>query len=196
MEFDLEPVLIKQEHSGGSIGLHHFTSAGDARAFVARYRFRPTESLIMQEVVAGATRDMRVTIVGDRAITSASYWRVKSPEALSRPEWTPTATRYNTRVDHADIPAAAVAVAVDCLRRLDVRTAGVDLIWPGDDVTASPLILEFSPYYQPNPPKPQRYQHLSYKAFKTNWPAPGGYLERQFFVFRDIASQILDQGLF
>ena len=66
--FDIEPALIKEEHSAGSSGIHYFATAGDARNFVMNYSFRPTESLIMQEVVAGATKDMRLTMVGDKAI--------------------------------------------------------------------------------------------------------------------------------
>lgn len=196
--FDIEPVLVKLEHSAGSAGIHYFGTAGEARQFVENYPFRPAETLIMQEVVRGATRDLRLTLVGDQVIQSTTYWRTKSPEALAGAEWTTTATTYNSVVDHsAGIPDAAVTLMSNVLQRLKVRTAGIDLMWPNDDLTADPLILEFSPYYQPNPPKPPRYDHLSYGAFKNARRfAREGYLERQFATFRDIASQILDQGLF
>lgn len=59
VEFDMEPVLIKEEHSASSMGIHHFETAEEARRFVMGYTFRPTESLIMQEIVQGATRDLR-----------------------------------------------------------------------------------------------------------------------------------------
>ena len=194
--FDIEPVLIKEEHSASSAGVYHFSTSHEAREFVAKYQFRPAESLIMQEVVRGATRDLRLTLVGDRSIESATYWRTKSREALSRSEWTTTATTYNSLVDHSNIPESVVPFAAHYMHQLGVRTAGVDLMWVDDDVSRDPVILEFSPYYQPNPPKPVKYDNLSYKEFKTDWAAKDGYLARQYLVFRDIASQILNQGLF
>jgi glutathione synthase/RimK-type ligase-like ATP-grasp enzyme len=194
--FEFEPVLIKQEHSAGSAGIHHFAEAREAREFVAGYPFRPTESLIMQEVVRGATRDLRLTIVGNSQIDSATYWRTKSREALSAAEWTTTATTYDSLVEHGNIPGSALPFVAGHLRALGVRTAGVDLMWADDDVTRDPLILEFSPYYQPNPPKPPRYEALTYKQFKTAWDAEDGYLAQQYHAFREIADQILDQELF
>lgn len=193
--FDIAPVLIKKEHSAGSAGIYHFSTSREAHEFVQRYPFRPTESLIMQELVAGATRDLRVTMVGDQPIESATYWRTKSPEALAKSEWTTTATTYNSLVDHRNIPDSAVPFVAHYMRELGIRTAGVDVMWVDDDVTREPLILEFSPYYQPNPPKPARYDSVSYKEFKTNWAATDGYLAQQYHVFREIAGQILDQDL-
>lgn len=196
ISFDFEPVLIKQEHSAGSAGIHHFTTAQDARLFVEQYVFRPTESLIMQEVVCGADRDLRVTMVGDRVVASATYWRAKHPDAASRSEWTTTATTYDSLVDHSPAPEYVPTLVGKYMQLLGVRTAGFDLMWVGNDLSTAPLILEFSPYYQPNPPKPNRYGDLSYKQFKTDWAAPEGYLEQQHKVFREISGEILDQGLF
>jgi glutathione synthase/RimK-type ligase-like ATP-grasp enzyme len=195
-KFDIEPVLIKEEHAAGSSGVHHFARTTEARAFVQNYAFRPTESLLMQEVVPGATRDMRLTIVGDTIIRSASFWRIKSAEALASPQWRTTATRYGSRVDHGNIPESAVPLAVKCLRDLGIRMAGIDMIWIDDDVSRTPLILEISPYYQPNPPKPARYEHWSYKRYKQKPFIKEGYFSQQYMVFREIAGQVLDQGLF
>ena len=100
------------------------------------------------------------------------------------------------QVEHGGIPAAAEPFSAGILAKLGVRTAGVDLIWPNDDLSRDPLILEFSPYYQPNPPKPARYADLTYKEFKNDWPAEEGYLASQYLAFREIAAAILDQGLF
>lgn len=197
VDFDIEPALIKMEHSSGSAGIYYFSTASEAHAFVSKYRFRPTENLIMQEVVPGATRDLRLTMVGDRLVDSCTYWRTKSPEALSAEKWTTTATTYGSMVDHSGIPASAAPFVAKFLKHMEVRTAGVDLIWPNDDLSNDPLILEFSPYYQPNPPKPVKFSHLSYKKFKTAKRfSSDGYLERQYVAFGEIARQILDQELF
>jgi glutathione synthase/RimK-type ligase-like ATP-grasp enzyme len=196
-EFDIEPVLIKEEHSAGSAGIQHFPTAAAARKFVMEHPFRPTESLIMQEEVEGATRDLRLTMVGDKAIKSTTYWRTKSTEALSRAEWTTTATTYDSVVLHDDVPDSTVPMAAEWLRALGVRTAGIDLMWTGDDLSHSPVVLELSPYYQPNPPKPERYAAWTYKRYKREaYMKPDGYLFRQYAVFRDIAGEILDQQLY
>lgn len=195
-DFDFEPLILKEEHSASSMGLRHFRTAADARRYVEQYAFRPTESLIMQEVVPGATKDLRLTMVGDRMIESASYWRIKSSEALARSEWTTTATSNNSTVVHGDVPAAAVEAAATYMRKLGVSTAGFDFMWRDDDVDGPPLVLEFSPLYEPNPPKPRRYDDWSYKRYKSDAFVPDGYFSQQHLVFRDIAGQVLDQGMF
>ena len=81
------------------------------------------------------------------------------------------------------------------MRELDVRTAGFDLMWVDDDVEGEPLVLEFSPLYEPNPPKPRRYDGWSYKRYKANPFVAEGYFSQQHRVFREIAGQVLDQGM-
>ncbi len=196
VEFDMEPVVIKEEHSAGSSGIRQFETAAEARKFVTTYPFRPTESLIMQEIVRGAIRDLRVTMVGDTIIEPATYWRTKSSDALSRPEWSTTATTYNSLVDHGNIPESVAPLAADCLRQLGIRTAGIDLMWVDDDVAGKPLLLELSPYYQPNPPKPERYDGWTYKKYKESPYAADGYFAQQHIVLREIAGQLLEQELY
>jgi hypothetical protein len=197
VDFDLAPVLVKEEHSAGSAGIHYFATAAAAREFILAHPFRPTESLIVQEIVPGATKDLRLTMVGDRMIESASFWRLKSSEAAASANWTTTATKYNSTVEHANIPPAAVRLLADYLRRIGLRIAGADLMWVDDDVSRDPLVLEVSPYFQPNPRKPERYVGWPYKKYKQKAAfAKDGYLVQQYLVFRDIAAEILDQNLF
>lgn len=195
VEFDLEPVLLKEEHSAGSEGIHHFSSADEARGFVATYPFRPGETLIMQEVVPGATRDLRLTMVGEQMIPSATFWRSKPDDGVSG-HWTTTASKYGSTIEHRDIPPQAVAAGIDVMRKLGLRIAGMDLMWTDDDASGTPLVLETSPYFQPNPPKPERYEHLSYSEFKQRPYVEDGYLSRQYVVFRSMAAEALEQHLF
>lgn len=195
-DFDFEPAVVKEEHSAASLGVHYFPTGAEARTFVADYRFRPTESLILQEVVRGASRDMRVTMVGQRLIESATYWRVKSAEALASPGWTTTATGNNSVVLHRDIPPFIEGWAAEILRKLGIRTAGIDVIWADDDLSRDPVILELSPYFQPNPPKPKQYEHWTYKQYKKkNRNVKESYVLGQYRVFGEIAAAILDQGV-
>jgi glutathione synthase/RimK-type ligase-like ATP-grasp enzyme len=195
VNFDVEPVVVKQEHSAGSAGIRYFSTGHEARRFVMSYPFRPTESLIVQEVVTGATRDLRLTMAGAHSISGASYWREKSAAAVASPTWTPTATKYGSTVNHGDIPESAVSLTAGYIRQLGLRTAGLDLIWVEDDLTRDPLILELSPYYQPNPPKPARHADWSYQQYKERRYVKEGYLTGQFQVFRTIAAELMEQGL-
>jgi hypothetical protein len=196
VDFDIEPALVKEEHAAGSAGIHYFSTSHELRKFVMSYTFRPRESLMMQEIVRGATKDLRLTMVGDKMIRSATYWREKTHEALLNPTWTSTATTYNSLVRHGDIPEWVVPTIAGYLRTLGIRTAGIDLMWTDDDSSGNPLILELSPYYEPNPPKPHRYAHWSYKEYKAKPFVREGYIFQQYLAFRDIAAEILDQGLF
>jgi ATP-grasp domain len=196
VEFDIEPALLKEEHSAGSAGVHYFATANEAREFVKRHQFRPSESLIMQEVVSGATKDLRLTMVGDRMIRSATFWRRKSPEALSSGRWTTTASKHGSSIEHENIPEQVVPIIAGYLRRLGMRTAGIDLMWVDDDVSRAPLVLEVSPYFQPNPPKPDLYAQWTYKQYKERPYGKEGYLLQQYGVFREMAAQVLDQQLY
>jgi glutathione synthase/RimK-type ligase-like ATP-grasp enzyme len=196
VDFDFEPVLIKEEHSAGSAGVHYSPTATDARRFVEEYTFRLGETLIVQEVVRGATKDLRLTMVGDRMIGSATFWRRKNPEVIATGGWTTTASKYGSLVEHEDIPESVVPLAAECLRKLGIRTAGIDLIWVDDDLSTTPLFLELSPYYQPNPPKPKRYEDWTYKQYKEKPYVKEGYLPQQYLVFREMAAEMLDQGLY
>lgn len=194
--FDLEPNLIKEEHSSGSGGIHYFQTAAEARRFVAEYRFKPNEGLIMQEEVGGATKDLRLTMAGDRIVDSATYWRVKNPEVLKRPEWTTTATSNDSQVVHAEIPPDIGSLAAGWLQELKIRTAGLDLMWTDDDVSKDPLILELSPYYQPNPPKPARYTDWTYREYKgKRRNISQGYRLEQYGAYRSVARDLIAQDL-
>jgi hypothetical protein len=57
-------------------------------------------------------------------------------------------------------------------------------------------VLEVSPFYQPNPPKPARYPDLTYTEYEHRPYADEGYLLEQYRVFRAIARQVLDQNLY
>ena len=193
--FEFEPLVVKQEHSAGSAGIHFLPTAEEARTYLSSYRFRAGESLIVQAVVPGATRDLRLTMVGDTPIRTATYWRVKSAETLAATQWRTTATTYGSTVIHEEPPPRAVEVCAGVLRELGVRTAGFDLMWENDDLDGPPLVLELSPFYQPNPPQPAGAV-VAYNTFKSRRYRADGYYKRQHLAYREIASIILDKGFF
>lgn len=135
-------------------------------------------------------------MVGDTPIRSATFWRIKGTQALANQKWTTTATTHGSTIEHGNVPDGVVPQVAEHMRRLGIRTAGIDLMWEDDDVSGPPLMLELSPYYQPNPPKPERYRDWSYKEYKQKPFVKDGYLLQQYLTFREISGQILDQRLF
>jgi hypothetical protein len=69
------------------------------------------------------------------------------------------------------------------------------MMWADDDVDGTPLILEVSPYFQPNPPKPARYGEWTYSEYKRRPFVRDGYFSQQYVVFREIAAAIVEQRL-
>jgi glutathione synthase/RimK-type ligase-like ATP-grasp enzyme len=194
-DFDFEPLVVKQEHAAGSSGVRFFPGAEAARDYIRSYGFRPGEHLIVQAVVPGATRDLRLTMVGDTPIRSATYWRIKSQETLEAAEWRTTATSYGSTVRHEEPPARAVQLCARIMHDFSVRTAGFDVMWAEDDLDGTPLVLELSPFFQPNPPSPDG-DSSAYKRFKRRRYRADGYFERQHAAYREIAATILDKGFF
>lgn len=190
-----EPLLLKEEHSAGSAGIYFFPTARAARDFAIKRTWMPGETLIAQQLVAGATRDLRLTLVGKTVIRSATYWRIK-PKCGVGSAWISTATSNNSTVQHAPVPQELVTTVAGYLSALGLRTAGVDIMFEGDDVSRGPLILEVSPIYQPNPPKPIRYNHYSYNRYKHTFWGRQSYYSEQHKAFREIFNVALQQNLF
>lgn len=188
------PIVIKEEHSAGSAGIHYFDEGKESRDFLESFEWHPGETLICQSVVRGATKDLRLTLVAGRVVPEGTYWRVKDPAASGK--WTTTASTYNSSVQHDDIPNSIVEQVGRILNVLRLRTAGVDIMWENDDLNGTPLILEVSPMYQPNPPKPKRYDSLTYKQYKKRLFGPETYLDLQFQTFKKINGIVVESGYF
>jgi glutathione synthase/RimK-type ligase-like ATP-grasp enzyme len=188
------PVVIKEEHSAGSAGIHYFDEGGQSSDFLESYAWHPGETLVCQSVVPGASKDLRLTLVAGQVVPEGTYWRVKDPAASGK--WTTTASTYNSSVKHDDIPLAIVEHVGKVLEVLQLRTAGVDIMWENDDLKTTPLILEVSPLYQPNPPKPKRYDSLTYKQYKKKLLGPETYLDLQFETFKKINGIVVESGFF
>lgn len=89
------------------------------------------EVLYVQEYLP-IDRDLRIVIVGDKVISA--YWRRQADQGfynnVARGGW----------VSHEAIPAAAIELALQVARDLDVNHAGFDIAWVG----GHPYLLEFN----------------------------------------------------
>ena len=150
------PFIVKEVHSQGSKGLHKIDSA-ERQSAVATMLAGKGE--ILAQRIVNMTRDLRVTIVGDEIVLA--YWRI-NPEK----EWRPTSTTHGSSVDFGNFPEQWRSYFLEITRRMGLRTAAYDVCWEGDDVTTMPIILEVSPYFQPNAVLPAHLSHVPYRTYK------------------------------
>lgn len=152
------PFLVKELHSSSSIGLHKIES-GDAQVRLARRLLERGQYEIVAQSIVAMTRDLRVTVVGDEIVLA--YWRI-NPSG----DWRPTSTSGGSRVLFGDFPDQWRDYFLETTRRLGLTAAAYDVAWEGDDVATRPLILEVSPFFQPNPPLPAELGQLPYRDYK------------------------------
>jgi hypothetical protein len=153
------PCLLKEIHSSSSMGLYKVNSTEELIATIKKNRlFDRNESLLAQELLA-MRRDLRVTFVGEEICHH--YWRINLAD-----EWKPTATGYGSRVDFVSFPENWRAEITRFARTLPITSAAFDLTWVNDDLSGPPIILEVSPFYQPNPPVDIERLPYSYGEYK------------------------------
>ena len=152
------PFLVEELHSAGGVGVHKIES-GDAQARLARRLLERGQYEIVAQAIVAVTRDLRVTVVGDEIVLA--YWRINPPG-----QWRPTSTAGGSRVLFGDFPVQWRDYFLETTRRLGLTAAAYDVAWEGDDVGTRPLILEVSPFFQPNPPLPAELGQLPYRDYK------------------------------
>jgi glutathione synthase/RimK-type ligase-like ATP-grasp enzyme len=138
------PYLIKEEHSFSSEGLYKIKNLDDLLAFFkGRDYFSSNKYLLVQELL-DMRRDLRVILVGDEIVLH--YWRINDSD-----EWRPTATSYGNSVDFGNFPEQWRSFIIAEFKKLGITTGAFDIAWRKDDLSTTPLVLEVSSNYQPNP---------------------------------------------
>lgn len=138
------PFLIKAEHSSGSEGLYKISSLKDLADLVSNKKFvAENKHIIVQELI-NMRRDLRVILVKGEIVLH--YWRIN----LSN-EWKPTSTSYGSKVDFDFFPEQWREHIIETFKSLNITTGAFDVTWQNDDLSTSPIYLEVSPFYQPNP---------------------------------------------
>jgi len=179
------PVLIKEEHSASSFGVHKISSRAQLEKFLSDSGYFPrNKNLIVQELL-NIHRDLRVILVGDRIIHH--YWRINLGE-----EWQPTSTsREGSKVDFGNFPEHWRGFIIDQFKRLGLVAGAFDIAWQHDDLSTIPLILEVSPNFQPNPVVDFAVLKMPYGTYKRKLMLRNLY-EYRFIdiVFRITAEQV------
>jgi len=161
------PLLVKEPHSSGSLGLHKVESPEELQRLRARFRAEGEPQVLIQELV-DMRRDLRVTMVGDEIVHH--YFRINTG-----PDWQPTSTKRGSLVDFETFPEQWRDRITEVFGRLELRTGAFDICWLGDDLDSEPIFLEVSPAYTPNPPPPAAFLDRPYSEFKHHLFGPDSF---------------------
>jgi glutathione synthase/RimK-type ligase-like ATP-grasp enzyme len=161
------PLIAKEPHSHGSLGVHKVGDAGELRALRGRLAADGFYDLLLQRML-DIRRDMRCTLIGGAVVHH--YFRVRHSE-----EWAPTSTRHGSTVDFGSFPERWRGRILDAFAKTGLRSGAFDICWDGDDLDSEPYFLEISPAYTPNPAPPPAFADRPYAEFKTQLTGPDSY---------------------
>ena len=91
------------------------------------------------------------------------YWRINKSK-----EWKPTSTGQGSEVDFITFPEQWREWIVEQFQKLNITTGAFDIAWQNDDLSNIPLILEVSPFYQPNPIPKLNQNLINYGKWKKS----------------------------
>jgi hypothetical protein len=187
------PLLVKEPHSSGSMGVHKIESREALDAFRRDFADQGEDELLVQQLL-DMHRDLRVTLVGGSVIHH--YFRINQSE-----EWKPTSTRRGSVVDFETFPEKWRDDIVATFRSTGLSTGAFDIAWQGDDLETRPFYLEISPAYTPNPPPPASMNDRPYDEFKKQHfgreSYPRASVEIVFEIHRMLVTEwnLHDQGV-
>ena len=178
------PLLAKEPHSSGSMGVHKVESADELRAIHTRLHAEGKPELLVQELI-DMGRDFRATCVGDEVVHH--YFRINTAD-----EWQPTSTSRGSVVDFETFPEQWRSYITDVIVKCGLRTGAFDICWSGDDLSTEPYILEVSPSYTPNPPPPTSFGDRPYYEFKKQLTGPDAFSRAFIQTVVEITRAMLD----
>jgi hypothetical protein len=101
------------------------------------------EGVLIQDLIE-MRRDLRVILVGEEIVLH--YWRINKDK-----DWKPTSTGFGSVVDFDNFPKHWKSHIIETFKKLNLKTGAFDITWQNDDLANTPLYLEVSPAYMPNP---------------------------------------------
>ncbi len=152
------PVLVKEIHSAGSRGVKKVNNQSELEERV-KEAFDKGHSKVLVQHLINMRKDLRVIVMKSSIVLY--YWRVNNTK-----EWKPTATSFGNTTEFGNFPSIWQDFFVTTLDKLNIPTGAFDIAWEGDDIKTTPLVLEVSPSYQPNPELPPQYKSLPFKEYK------------------------------
>lgn len=178
------PVLIKEEHSCSSVGVHKILSKSELSNLLDSPNFRLKNKNVIVQKLLNIRRDLRVIFVNEEIVLH--YWRIN----LSS-EWKPTSTGHGSRVDFDSFPEEWREFILSTFKKLKIRTGAFDLAWDCDDMSNEPYVLEVSTFYQPNPIPLEQYDLENYGDWKKSVRISNSYQKAVVNVIRTIQEKFV-----
>jgi glutathione synthase/RimK-type ligase-like ATP-grasp enzyme len=155
------PVLVKEENSCSALGLYKLNSFEEAKNLFQNTQFIKNNNAVLIQELLNIRRDLRVILVGKSIVHF--YWRINKSK-----EWKPTSTGQGSEVDFITFPEQWREWIVEQFQKLNITTGAFDIAWQNDDLSNIPLILEVSPFYQPNPIPKLNQNLINYGKWKKS----------------------------
>ncbi len=151
------PFIVKLIHSYESKGIFKISNETEFRSFMESMSNR-NEEFLVQEIL-NMRKDIRIIFVDNKV--EHFYWRINNSS-----DWRPTATSKGNSVDFESFPIEHKSVIEEYSRRLGLKIGAFDIAWQNDDLTSTPIVLEVSPVFSPNPKTNNRWELENYGDFK------------------------------
>lgn len=151
------PFIIKLIHSYESKGIFKISNSVDLKSFLERTT-NVNEEFLIQEIL-NMRKDVRVIFVNNKI--EHFYWRINNSN-----EWRPTATSKGNSVDFYTFPEVHRRTIEEYSIKLGLSIGAFDIAWQDDDLTTTPIVLEVSPVFSPNPKTNNNYYLENYGEFK------------------------------
>lgn len=179
------PFLIKEPHSCSSLGLYKInnTIEFNEKVFGINGLLNKNGELILQQLV-NMRKDMRITLVGDEICLH--YWRINKQK-----EWRPTATGYGSDVDFISFPEKWRQHLIAEFKKFNMTSLAADITFENDDINTTPLILEVSPFYQPNPAVDLSLINVPYGVYKKQFKLKNSWDIKFVDIIFDLQDKIL-----
>jgi len=178
------PFLIKEEHSAGSDGLHKISCKEDLNDFLRESTYFSRNKFLIAQELLNMRRDLRIILVGDKVVHH--YWRINRSD-----QWRPTASSYGNDIEFGSFPEQWREFIIEQFKRLNITTGAFDIAWRDDDLSTTPLILEVSPNYQPNPAVDLSKIKYPYREYKNRLQFSNSYDDN----FVDIVFEIVNEQI-
>ena len=181
------PCLMKECNSAGSLGVYKVNSINELDELVSSKYQQGMYEFLIQSLI-DMRKDIRVTIVDEEIVLH--YWRLNQSK-----EWKPTSTGHGSKVDFISFPEKWRVDIINSMKKLNLRTGAFDVTWEKDDLESSPIILEVSPAYMPNPAIPSKWKDMSYSDYKKKLSFENTYLEEYIKIVFEIKFKVINTYL-
>jgi hypothetical protein len=158
------PFLIKLIHSYESKGIFKITNLEEFNNFLINFK-EDNQEFLIQEIL-NMRKDIRIIFANNKI--HHFYWRINNSK-----EWRPTATSKGNSVDFLYFPDDHRDTIEEYAKKLNMSIGAFDVAWENDDLSGTPLVLEVSPVFSPNPIINETFWLNNYGEFKKHFSLNG-----------------------